>query len=385
MKSVILLVFVTLGLALGFACGESNHAAPSTKTPTEATAHVPTGGGAGGRSFSTVFDFANYYQQGIILPVGVPIGVVQAEETADGRLANYGYGLLGGIGGFHVFGNAPPAVKDFDSVVSHGGDFVEVRRSIVRTTVGDALLVEDRPMKYGYLDSFRLLWRQDGRVVQAFAASAGYNGSNPTVGPDTLILIANATRTIPQSDLATAGVLVESAACSIPFCGDVTTVTSVADAVSLLGAPVLVPSMFSFIHVVHAGVLKSYTTDLDASGLQRVFLSPESAAEAGLAEPAAQASSSGNGTDLFERRDTSAGSSSLLFFSAGGKNFMIRDGNAGGAADLGAIAASMRSAANAALPVTTPTTPSATATPGGVTAPATGTPTGASATATATP
>jgi hypothetical protein len=351
MRKTQALVLLLSIVACVSACAGGKDRSPKTpSSPTVAvTPTASTGGIRAGGTFSTVSEFAHYYQQDVIAPIGVPLGSIQTEVAADGALEQYGYWILGGMGDLSVFGTAPASVADFDARLGHIADFVEVRRSIVQVHGAEALLIQERTVKYGYVDSFRLLWRQDQRLVQAFAASAGSEGRSPTVGPDALIAIANATRTVALSEVNTVSVLQEDRSAG-PFGGQVSSVSSISDASRLFGGPVLSPVAFSFIHVLHAGVLKSYTIDIDDKGLQRVFLSPESPADVASRDPTGQPVGNAGGMDMFEKRDTPVGSSSLLFFSAGGRNLMIRDANGGSAAELESIALSIRSAVDRAAP-----------------------------------
>src|SRR5438034_3333649 len=260
-------------LTAGSCAGGRKPSPTPNPSPTAAAPTTPAGHDIAGGTFSTVSELAHFYNQDVIAPIGVPLGSIQTEVTATGALDNYGYWILGGIGDLSVFPPTPAPIADVDSALPHNADFVEIRRSIVSVHGSDALLIHEHYSPHPDVDQFRLLWRENGSVVEVEVASAGYHGRSPTVGPDALIEIANATRVVTPSEVDTLGILRDDPS-KDPLSGDVSTLSSITAATQLYGAPVFAPSSGSSAYVLNAGILRSYTVDLDATGTRRLFFMP---------------------------------------------------------------------------------------------------------------
>lgn len=360
-------------LALGFLVAMPGCSTKSQPVGPTAVNTLPTGGGGvvNGKQFASVVELAHHYNEDILAPSGLPLGDTYAIEGPTGSLLRYGYDILGELGGVNVYLKTTGTSGDFGIP---NDDYLEIRRTSLSVHGASALLIHLQYVHEPRHDRWQLIWPENGRVVEVHGATAETGGHGVTPGPDVVMAVASAISRIPVGKVDTAGILPKGKhALGVEFEGQVSTVWDIASAQTLFGDTVGVPAVFSLINVFHSGWLKSYTVDIDAQGTQRVFLSPESPADVASKDAAAQPVSEAGGMDVFVTRTTPAGSSSSLFFSAGGRNFMVRDANGGSAADLGAIALSIRSGANATAPVTpalpvsstaTPTlTPTATATP----------------------
>lgn len=335
------------------ACGTGRapaRVAPATPPP----ARAPYSGGGGGTPFETLAGLAQRYNASVFAPPGVPIGPPTEVQATNDRLEQYGYWIFAGAGSVFVFGPAPANVQDFQAAAGVDPQAVVLRQTIVQVQGRRALLVEDQLKGRPGVATFRLLWSQDGQLIQAAVFSLGIAGTLVTPGPDALIAFAERLRSYTPASVGAAGILtvdIPSPAAD----AQLSSAKTAAEATRLLGAPVVAPSAFDAITVLRAGPIRSYTVDLNAAGTRRLYtaVAPPPTATAERARPGvetAQDVTVRGAPALYEKIGATAGSTSLLYFHVGGTQLLLEDTTGVSAPDLVAVAATIGTQQDATAP-----------------------------------
>ena len=233
-KGLLPLLLVVATITLSVACNGSTHRSRVTATREIATRTAlpqPARGG-GGIPFSSPSELAHYFNVSVFAPVGVPLhGGVTAETDATGHLTNYGIGLFNGFGALYVDGPAPASAADYRTAADADPQRTTISRSIVMVQGRDAVLYRE---SYGLPSNirYRLLWAQDGRLLQMYAPEK--------VGLNAVLAAANATEMLSPSQIDSANIIVDTR----PNPAGGPQMSTPAEAARLLGVPVFAPPAY---------------------------------------------------------------------------------------------------------------------------------------------
>jgi hypothetical protein len=344
-----------LACALLVDCRSSSGAAPAhqPRTPDTRTAAAsptpipaPNLRNEGQPNFGSLAALANYYRTSVFAPGGMPVGAPAAEESSPHVLAWYGYAVLGEMGEVVVRGAAPVAITDYQPITPPDADHPLINRRVVPVRGGEGVLLDDGfvSTQPGHIDTWKLLWAQDGQLLEAGVATIGAGGRLPTAGPDTLIALADDMQEFtPENAAKISTINLEPPS----FGGEFASLDSVSAARDAYGAAIIAPPSFSSITVMHAGPIRSYSVDLDPQGNRRLFLAaapmPTAMSDASAPGVHAAAEVMVRGTPgFFEQITNAAGTTSFLYFQVEGTDMLLEDAAGGSADDLVALAATLR-------------------------------------------
>jgi hypothetical protein len=312
-----------ISLLFWLACGDAGE---NVDNPPGGTPSLGSGG-SGGEPVATLEELAGRYNTVVHASLDLPYSAPAAFVDSDGNLQAYAYDLLDGLVTLYAARGEPADVDDYRT----GADD-DARRSVVRRTETSiagrkAVLVQEQFEDDGQADSLRLLWVQDGYLLQLLASTAGIRGQQVAIDPNALFKIAEQIRTLQSSDG-----LIEDLPLSTHrdyLGGAVRVFSNREDATAFVPSDTEMPRSFSLMTVVSVGASLSFSADLTKDGFRRLYLVPAELSTFVAADgPTVRESAQVGGRPAFyERTDTENGTVSQLFFSTARASYMIRDSN----------------------------------------------------------
>lgn len=298
-------------------------------------------GGSGGEPVATLEELAEHYNTVVHASLELPYGAAAAFVGPDGNLQAYAYDLFEGLVTLYAVRGEPADVNNYRT----GADD-DARRSVVRRTETiiagrKAVFVQEQFEDDRQADSLRLLWVQDGYLLQLLSSTAGIRGQQVAIDPNALFKIAEQIRTLQSSDG-----LVEDLPLSTHkdhLGGAVQVFSSREDAAAFVPSNTEMPGSFALMTVVSVDAILSFSADITKDGLRRLYLVPaELSAIVAVDGPAVRESAEVGGRPAFyERTDIENGTVSQLFFSTARASYMMRDSNGAPLEELVAAAESL--------------------------------------------